>query len=324
MEHDPNAASDPDAGIFGLDDGEASARVVLVPVPYEATTSYGGGTSRGPATILEASHQIDLWDYETGRPYEAGIVMLDEDPALVALNREAKAAARDGGDVEAVNAAGAQVEQWVHAAVAPRLAAGKIVGIVGGDHSVPLGAIRAHGDAFGPFGILHIDAHADLREGYEGFTYSHASIMQCVLQRVPQVSKIAQVAIRDLCEDERDAIEASAGRVQTWFDPNLARDRLAGKLLDTFDAIVESLPAQVYVSFDIDGLDPKLCPNTGTPVPGGLDLSEVSMLLERVARSRRIIGFDLCEVGPGEWDGNVGARALYKLIGWTLVSQAAG
>ena len=320
MGFDPNAAAAEGSGIFGLPHSAAEAKVVLIPVPFEATTSYGRGTAGGPAAMLAASRQIDLYDVETGRPYEAGIAMLEPEPEIVRLNAEAIAAIdRDRSDTSPVDAAGRAVLERVRAVAETHLAAGKLVGVVGGDHSVPLGAILATAAREGPFGILHIDAHADLRAAYEGFEHSHASIMHNVLERSSELS-LTQVAIRDLCEAERRRIDTDH-RISTFFDADLARDRLQGRLHARFDDIVATLPEKVYVSFDIDGLDPRFCPSTGTPVPGGLDFAEASILLERVARSRRIVGFDLTEVGPNEWDANVGARVLYKLIGWALASQ---
>lgn len=336
---DPDAASTEDSGVFGLDVSEADAAVVLLPVPFEATTSYRGGTSKGPAAILEASRQVDLTDLETGRPWAAGIHMRAIPEQIQALSDEAQAAAAPiiacGGDIagdpqmqaalRAVDEAGAAVNQTVYVQARDLIAAGKVVGLVGGDHASPFGAIRAHAEAYGPLGILHLDAHADLRVAYEGFTWSHASIMERVLAEVPGVERLVQVGLRDLGSRELEAIEADP-RIEAFFDPGLAEARLQGRLLDVFDEAVAHLPDNVYCSFDIDGLDPALCPNTGTPVPGGLAFAEASFLLRAVVRSgRRIVGFDLCEVAPGadEWDGNVGARLLYKLIGWTLKSQAA-
>ena len=148
--------------------------------------------------------------------------------------------------------------------------------------------------------------------------------MHNVLTRIPNVAKIVQVGIRDLCEAEADLI-AQDKRLETLFDVNLCAARLQGRLLDVFAEKLSHLPREVYVSFDIDGLDPALCPHTGTPVPGGLSFEEASLLIGMMAKSgRHIVGFDLNEVSPGpddEWDANVGARMLYKLIGWTFVSQ---
>jgi len=327
------------ADIYAIGSAEETSRVVLIPVPFEATTSYRRGTARGPASILRESVQVDLYDLETGSPDEAGIYMLDPDPVIAELDERAGEAVRrvvgaigrgeDEDDSIAalrreVNAAGDEVEKRVYDAVRERLERGQVAGVIGGDHSVALGGIRAYADRYGSIGILHVDAHADLRRAYQGFVHSHASIMSNVLDCVPNVERLVQVAIRDVCKEEVDRIEGSRDRVHAWYDTGIARDRMRGRLLDTFAEIAGELPERVYVSFDIDGLDPALCPRTGTPVPGGLDLAEASALLEAVVDGgRRIVGFDLCEVGDGEWDGNVGARVLYKLIGWTLKSLGA-
>jgi agmatinase len=175
-------------------------------------------------------------------------------------------------------------------------------------------------------GVLHVDAHADLRVAYEGFTRSHASIMHNVLADLPEVAKLVQVGLRDLSEEEHERTRTDR-RVAAFFDADLAREKLEGmSFARLVDPIVEALPRQVYVSFDVDGLDPALCPSTGTPVPGGLSFHEASYLLRRVVESgRTIVGFDLDEVAPGaegdEWPANVGARLLYKLVGWTLKSR---
>lgn len=288
--------------------------MVLVPVPYEATVSYGKGAADGPELIRRASGQIDLYDVETGHPYEAGIFMRAPNPRIGELDREAKNAG-----VDRINALSRELNEIVRQEVAELLGRKKVVGTLGGDHSVALGAIAAHADAFGTFGILHVDAHADLREAYEGYTYSHASIMERVLAEVSGVTRLVQVGVRDLGTRERARIDDD-GRIRTWYGPELARARLEGRLLDELRRVVSALPERVYVSFDVDGLDPRFCPGTGTPVPGGLDFEEASILLGLLAEQREIIGFDLVEVAGGEWDGNVGARLLYKLIGWTLLS----
>jgi agmatinase len=315
MTFDPNAAASPDSGIFGLSDTPEKARVVLVPVPFEATTSYGGGTSQGPAAILRASRQVDLWDLETGKPYEAGIAMLPEPQFPQPGSREP----------EAVNPVSRQVNDWVRETCARWLARGKIVGTVGGDHSISFGAIAAHAEKFRGLGVLHFDAHADLRHAYEGFEHSHASIMDNVV-RGTKIEKLVQVGIRDLSEEEHQRIASSVGRIRTFYDAELAEARFAGETWAQQCArIVGELPKLVYVSFDIDGLDPALCPHTGTKVPGGLSFQMATSLLGAVVRSgRKLVGFDLTEVAPAsdgsEWDENVGARILYKLIGWSVLS----
>ncbi len=330
---EPDNAAPHDSGIFGLPNTPDDAQVVLIPVPFEATTSYGGGTADGPRAVLRASRQVDLFDLDTGRPYEAGIAMLDESDEIRRWNNEAKAMAApiiaDGGRgdhgaaLRQVNERCDLMNTWVYDTTKRLLAAGKRVGLVGGDHSTPFGCIKAHSEKYPDMGILHLDAHADLRDAYEGFTWSHASIMFNVVKKIPQVSKVVQVGIRDFSEAEFDMIEASDGRIETFFDANLARSKLGGMAWrEMVDNVVCVLPQNVYLSFDIDGLDPTLCPHTGTPVPGGLSFHEVMGLLEGIARSRKkIVGFDLNEVTPGpegEWDANVAARLLYKMIGWML------
>ncbi|HVV86032.1 MAG TPA: agmatinase family protein [Kofleriaceae bacterium] len=341
LEFDPDAAALPDGGIYGLPFTPEESRVVLVPVPWDATTSYRRGTADGPAAIRAASGQIDLLDVETGTPYRAGIAMLDESPELLAWNLEGRAladpviaaAGRTHGDpaleqaVADVNALSARVDAWVARETERWLAAGKLVGIVGGDHSVPFGAIAAVARRHPGLGVLHVDAHADLRDAYEGFTGSHASIMHNVVHRIPEVARLVQVGIRDLCEAEDELVRRSDGRIVAHFEAEVRAELLAGGTWAARVAsIVSALPADVYLSFDIDGLDPTLCPHTGTPVPGGLSFAEATYLIGAVARSgRRIVGFDLTEVAPGpdgdEWDANVGMRLLYKMIGWALVSN---
>lgn len=332
---DPDAAALPGSGIFGLPFTPEESHVVIVPVPFEATTSYGGGTSKGPAAVLEASRQVDLYDHETGTPWSAGIAMLDIPKNVVRWNREAKKYATPvierGGVVDRatraaaakVDAIGERLNAWVYETVSELLDEGKMAVVLGGDHSVPFGAIRAYAERHPGLGILHLDAHADLREAYEGLTWSHASIFHNVMTRIPRVGKLVQVGVRDLGLAESRMIESSKGRIVTFFDSDLASRKDRGEAFAQIAAdIVARLPDEIYLSWDIDGLDPTLCPSTGTPVPGGLSWNEAMSLLRAVARSgKRVVGLDLCEVAPGptEWDANVGARLLYKMIGFSLL-----
>ena len=326
---DPDAAAATGSGIFGLDTTREEARLVVVPVPFAATVSYGGGAENGPEAILRASHQVDLYDWHFGRIYEAGIHMLPADPAIAAAHVPARNAVQAGVDAAAVvrrvDAAGELVNASLAATVAPLLDEGRIVGVLGGDHSIPFAAIAAAAERE-PIGILHIDAHADLRDAYEGFRWSHASIMHNVLANCPGVERLVQVGIRDYSEGELRAIHASEGRVVTHFDAEWHRRRFAGETFDQLLAeMIRALPERVWISCDIDGLDPSLCPNTGTPVPGGLQFAEIAhMLAQLVASGRRIAGFDLVEVSPGhdEWDANVGARLLYKMCGAAIRSSS--
>jgi agmatinase len=350
MPFDPDAAAQPGSGIFGLPFTRDEAGLVLVPVPFDATTSYGGGTSMGPEAVFNASMQVDLFDHQFGRTYERGLFMQPIDRQLLTLSRQARrlakpiierggATERDKRAVAQVNAACERIEAFTHDAAADILKDGKIPALLGGDHSTPLGFIRACAEHAAKLkgskglGILQIDAHMDFRDAFEGFTYSHASIMFNVLTRIDQVSKLVQVGIRDYGEGERDFGRSQRKRVVTHFDFDWSTRLDAGdKWTSLCKDAIAPLPKHVYVSFDIDGLEPTLCPHTGTPVAGGLSFNRACVLLELLARSgRRIIGFDLNEVSPGvapiatepEWDANVGARILYKLCGAAHVANPA-
>jgi agmatinase len=318
---DPDAAAGEGSGIYGLPFTPDESRVVIVPVPFEATTSYGGGTSKGPAAVFEASKQVDLFDHETGKPYEAGIAMLDVPKKIVNWNAKAK----KSRSKKVVNEYGDRVNAWVYDKTRGLLEAGKMPVILGGDHSVPFGAMRAYSEKYPGLGILHLDAHADLRDAYDGFTWSHASIFNNVITKLHGVGRLVQVGIRDLGMAENEMIARSNGRIVTFFDSDIAMRRERGTpFAEIADEIVAALPDDVYLSWDIDGLDPTLCPGTGTPVPGGLSWNEAIGLLRAIRRAKkRIVGLDLCEVAPGdtEWDANVGARLLYKMIGFALVSR---
>ena len=324
-----------------MGDDPSEAGVVILGVPFEATVSYGRGTAQGPAAVLEASVQIDLFDLETGRPYEAGIAMLPLEPRIQAWN--AAACERAAPVIEAegagsdpalqalareVDGFSEQVAEWLYAETCRLLDAGRLVGVLGGDHSVPFGSIKAHAERFPGLGILHLDAHADLRVAYEGFTWSHASILHNVLERLPGVACAVGIGYRDFAESEWRRIEADP-RLHALPDAHLRRALHEGRPFAALvRELIEPLPEQVYLSFDVDGLDPSLCPHTGTPVPGGLSFPEACTLLRVLAESgRRVVGFDLCEVAPdpegrSEWDANVGARLLYKLIGFALRTRA--
>jgi agmatinase len=234
----------------------------------------------------------------------------------------------------AINASSETLNAWVYDQARAILAKDKFVGVLGGDHSSPLGAIRAISEKYGgEFGILHVDAHADLRDAYQGYQNSHASIFHNVMEAKFAPQKLVQVGIRDFSPGEYAYIQKNSERINTFFDVPLKRRLNRGESWQSVcDDIVGRLPKKVYISFDIDGLSPDLCPNTGTPVPGGLNWDQTLTLFATVAESgRQIVGFDLCEVAQpapsdsalasAEWDGNVGARILFKLCGWTMVSN---
>jgi agmatinase len=327
MPFDPDAPAEGD-GLFGLPFTADEARVVVLPVPWQATTSYRRGTRGAPKAVLEASRQVDLHDLEYGDAWRAGIAMLPISPDIEAWDLAAEGCALRviagkgyADDCARVDALSAKVNAVVHDFAERTLADGRVPAVLGGDHSVPFGAIQAAAGAFPGLGILHVDAHADLRVAYEGFTWSHASILHNVATRVPAVSRIVQVGIRDVGEREVAFARAAGDRIRVFDDFVLGKAVAEGvPWARTVDAIVAALPHRVWVTFDIDGLDPALCPGTGTPVPGGLDFRQACALLAAVAAKRRIVGFDLNEVGTGAWDAIVGARVLYKLCGAAITS----
>lgn len=341
---DPNGAGNPNNNVFGLPFSEEDAALVILPVPWEVTVSYKAGTSRAPENIFRASLQVDLHDNDTTDAWRRGIYMRDVDRNILLksdyLRKEAElyinyiAQGENVNDnkfmcktLKEVNAGGVFLNDWVYAQTKELLAKGKLVALLGGDHSTPLGYFKAIAEKHGNFGILQIDAHLDLRKSYEGFTYSHASVMCNALNEVPEIEKLVSVGIRDYGDDELKFVAESNNRISVFFDRTMKERQFEGELWKNIaDEIVTELPQKVYVSFDIDGLDPKLCPHTGTPVMGGLETEQVFYLFRRIlASGRQLIGFDVNEVGvsPTEWDENVGARVLYKLSNLLLASNPA-
>ncbi len=327
----PNEIGIANGNYFALPYKLEDSEIAILSVPWDVTTSYRPGTHNGPQAIIDASLQVDLFDALVPEAWEVAIGTVPIDESILKKNRKHRKIAEsiigkleDGVDssmlkeeLDSVNQASFQLNQYVYKTCRELITNKKIVGIVGGDHSVPLGNLKAVSEQYEEFGILHIDAHADLRIAYEGFKYSHASIMYNALNEIHQISQLTQVGVRDFCQEESDIINHDP-RIRCFTDIELKRNGFDGKLWKKqCEEIIASLPNNVYISFDIDGLSPELCPNTGTPVPGGISFREIDYLLFMLASSnKKIIGFDLCEVSPSaenEWDANVGARILYKL-----------
>jgi agmatinase len=325
--------------LFGLPFVPANSSLIIIPLPWEVTVSYHSGAVNGPAAILDASAQVDLCIKDIPNAWKAGISMLPIPDSLTGESTRLRELAaqhirrmEEHGDVPVndpllmrINEACENLNIYVKSVTTKLLSEGKMVGLVGGDHSIPLGFIRALSQRYEKFGILQIDAHADLRKAYQGFTYSHASIMFNAL-KLPAVNRLVQIGIRDFCEEEMNVMDRARGRIVTFFDEDIKAEMYRGRTWDNIcEKIVAALPENVYVSFDIDGLDPKLCPNTGTPVAGGFEFTQITHLLRRLARSgKKIIGFDLNEVAPSvnnDWDANVGARMLYQLSTLMAVTQ---
>lgn len=337
----PNDPGQHDANLFGLPFTPEEARIVVLPVPWDVTTSYRPGTSAGPGSILAASKQIDLYDPALPDAWKLGVAMAAIPETLAHLNRELRPKAEqiifalEQGQrldeepslrslLAEVNEGCAQMVDQVRADASAWLDQGKRVVGLGGDHSTPLGLLQALAERHTSFGVLQIDAHADLREAYEHFTFSHASILLNAL-KLDQISTLVQVGLRDVCEEEVAFTQAHPDRIHPFMDRDIKRSLYRGEsLAQVHRRIVDHLPGLVYITLDIDGLDPALCPHTGTPVPGGLAFEECLHLVECVVASgRTIIGFDLNEVSPGEeeWDANVGARLLFRLINQMAVSH---
>ena len=331
---DPNAASNPSNNIYGFPTTEEDARLVILPVPWEVTVSYNAGTARASEHIQKASMQVDIFDLDYPDTWKKGFYMRPADKKILMksdyLRKEAElyiAYISRGEDLKKnsfmckslkdINEGGAFLNEWVYEQTKGLMNRNKLVALLGGDHSISLGYFKAIAEKHGDFGILQIDAHCDLRKCYEDFDYSHASIMYNALEEIPQISKLVQVGVRDYSESEWEYVKASNNRVVTFFDKDIKRKQFeGGNWKHIVEDIVNQLPQKIFLSFDIDGLDPKLCPNSGTPVHGGFETEAVYYLLRKMLDSgRQLLGFDLVEVGTGEndWDSNVGARVLLKL-----------
>lgn len=339
---DPNSAGNPNNNVFGLPVTEEEARLVILPVPWEVTVSFGSGTARSAEQIMRASLQVDLFDPDVPEGWQQGFYLKESDRKILLksdyLRKEAELYIDyiSKGDIvdnnqfmrktlKEVNEGSYFLNNWVYQQTKSIMEKGKLVALLGGDHSTPLGFMKAIGEKYGDFGIIQIDAHCDLREAYEGFVYSHASIMYNALKEIPQIKKLVQVGIRDYSQGEHEFIREHSPRIRTYFDREIRERQYEGESFrQIVDEIINQLPEKVYISFDIDGLDPKLCPNTGTPVQGGFETEQVFYLFNKIQKSgKQIIGFDLSEVSTSEngWDANVGARVLFKLCNLMVASN---
>jgi len=328
---DPVTAAD---GFLGCQTDRDRSEVVLIPVPWDATCSSRPGTRRGPRAIIESSVYLDVMDATFG-PHDAVTTHLEEpadwiEPLSVETRRAVEPLLAHGagpGDAERVarvDAACARVQEHIHDRCVAVIAEGRVPGVIGGEHGISFGALRASAES-GPIGVLHVDAHLDLRERYLGLEYSHASVMRNAIDRLPGVERLVSVGIRDWSPEEQHVIDASGGRIAWMRDDDIAERTMRGEPWPALcDEIVALLPDRVHISFDIDGLEPSLCPNTGTPVPGGLTYHRASALLRSLVDSgKTVTSFDLVEVAPPPGvdlaaertlDGIVGARVLQRLI----------
>jgi agmatinase len=258
-------------------------------VPYDFTTSYQGGARLGPRAILAASRNMELWDEEIGPVYRWGIHTLPEmEPT----------AEGPGPMVARIERA----VDWI-------LEQGKLPALLGGEHSLTAGAVRAARRRFPALSVLQIDAHGDMRDTYLDSPHSHA----CVMRRVREIAPAASVGIRSISEEEAEYLEAHPQPIWSV--------RQFRALQGRWEPILEALTDDVFVTFDLDGLDPSILPATGTPEPGGLDWYEAVDLLRAVAAGRRIVGFDVVELAPqpGQVASDfLAARLVYRLIGLSV------
>ena len=267
------------------------AKIVLIPVPYDGTSTWGKGADKGPQAFLEASENMELYDIETeSEVYEQGIFLAD----AITENASPEAMVNE-----------------VHKTTKEYIKRNKFVTLIGGEHSISIGSIRAFNECFDDLTVLHIDAHADLRASYNGTKFNHA----CALHEASQTTNLVQVGIRSM-----DGIEKTFMDVEkTFFAHDMVNDEF------WIDKVIESLTDKVFITFDLDVLDPSILPSTGTPEPGGLLWYETLDFLKQVFEEKTVVGFDLVELCPNPADKSsdfVAAKLYYKMLSYKFMGEA--
>ena len=261
------------------------SRIVIVPVPYDGTSTWIRGSARGPAAILDASRNLELYDIETGTEvYRKGIHT--DEPVKVP----------DAAELM-VHEVQKNVSQW--------LTLGKFVVTVGGEHSITIGAVSAHVKKFPKISVLQLDAHADLRPEYQGSSYNHA----CTMARVRELCPITQVGIRSMDAEEMKYIEPD----RVFYQEKIIHQN------NWMDRVIETLAKQVYLTVDLDVLDPSVMPSTGTPEPGGMDWYSLLELIRKVTMNSELVGFDIMELCPSKQNRApdfLAAKLIYKILGY--------
>jgi len=336
---DINQVGKKNGKIFGLHFEYENSKVILQAVPWEVTVSYQTGTSKGPKAILEASPQLDFFDFLMPNAWQKGIFMFPIDKELYKLNKFLREQVEDyildleKGEtdtskyeeiVQQINKECALLNNQIEQQTLKILEDDKIPGLIGGDHSTCLGNMLGIIKKYPEVTVLQIDAHADLRPAYLGFTYSHASVMYNLLQE-SSLKKLVQVGIRDFCFQEYELIQ-SDHRIITYFDAKLKEMYFQGRpWASVVTDILKTLNHEVYITLDVDGLQPYLCSDTGTPVPGGLSFEEVTFLIDSIVKNgKKIVGFDIVETAPNKKNPIneiVAARLLYKLSVAAIASE---
>ena len=270
------------------------AGVVLVSVPYDSTTSFRSGAREGPAAIIEASYGLEDYDWE-----------LDLDVSQIGIHTTAALEPHTGGPAKMV--------ERVRQAVSQYIAPGRLVGVMGGEHSVCIGSVQAHLEAYPDLSVLYLDAHADMRDEYLGTAWGHASGARRIHERCP----LTLAGIRSMCLEERDYLREQGVPAFSWPPPSGASPQAH------FQDIVSHLKQEVYISVDLDVFDPSVMAAVGTPEPGGMSWNDMTDLLRLVAESRRIVGFDVNELAPREGPAAcayTAAKLIYKIIAYTAAS----
>lgn len=269
-----------------------SAKAVIIPVPYDATTSYKTGARYGPEAIIRASLQLEDYDLELdGDVSSQGIFTTPSLPVIV-----------DGPK---------QMIDLVEIEVSKYISKGKIIGVLGGEHSISLGAIKAFKETHSDFSVLYLDAHSDMRQSYQGSLFSHA----CTARRIKEHVPITLAGIRSVSLEEKDFIEQSSTPIFPW--PHHSKSNA-----DWVNKILGTLKSDVYISIDLDVLDPSIMSAVGNPEPGGVSWLELMSLLRTVSKTRNIVGFDVVELSPGEGPEScsyLAAKLVYKLLGYVVL-----
>ncbi len=265
----------------------SSSGIVILPVPYDSTTVYQPGARNGPLALIEASRHLEPYDEESGKDYMSGICTLDE--------------------LDVVDNAEDMVKR-VYESVSALLSEGKKVVVIGGEHSISSGSVRAHKEKFPGLSVIHIDAHGDMRDEFSGNKFSHA----CVARRISEICPIVQVGIRSISAEEVEFVKRSGHKMVYATEIASAKDD------SWMDKVVNAASQDVYVTIDLDALDPGIMPSVGTPEPGGLGWYQLIGLMEKLAEKKNVRGFDVVELSPQP--GNIGpdftaAKLVYRLIG---------
>ena len=329
---------------FGVETSFSEAQVILLPIPWEVTASYGAGTSDSLDDIREASFQLDFFNKAFLRSVNHLIYLEEPPPCLQAKNHDIRPLSLKWMDqsgegseklnkdhLAQINQACREMVDWVYKKTQACFDMGKIPAVIGGDHSVSEGIVKAVSEKYqGDFGILHIDAHFDLREKYQGFDHSHASIMFNILNQKPSPKALVSVGVRDFCEEEYELAQ-SKKEVHPYFDRDMSDRLFKGEpWSEICKEIVSHLPQFVYISLDVDGLEWSCAPGTGTPVPGGLSFNQVLFLFKELKNQKKTVcSFDVVETSTGDtkvkslknWNANVSARLIYEMCFLLLQNQ---